>query len=124
MKLSTASIVLASVIGSACFTYLTREVFDKNAYEKGYSDCTSYFRQTLLDENYAEYDKKTAEWKLLDATTIQGNLILPSKRILYTTLDEQIQGFEDELRLLKKQKEAVSKRQPQSKTTKLDMKKL
>jgi hypothetical protein len=78
----------------------------------------------LLDENYAEYDKKTAEWHLLDACTIQGNLIPISKRILYTTIEDQIQSYEDELKVLKKQKEAILKKQPQSKITKLDMKKL
>jgi len=124
MNIATAGILLGAVISSATLTALTRSYHDELAYKKGYADSTTYHRQMLLDEGFAEYDKKTAEWKLLDATTIQGNLIPVPKRVLYVTLDEQIQGFEDELKLLKKQKETISKRQPHSKTTKLDMKKL
>jgi len=124
MKFQTAAIILGLTISSATFTALSRSYHDEIAYNKGYADSTSYFKQMLLDEGFAEYDKKTAEWHLLDPSTIQGNLIPVPKRILYTTIEDQIQSYEDELKVLKKQKEIASKRQPRSQTVKLDMKKL
>lgn len=120
MKLKTASILLGTTIMSAAFTAAFLDKAKDYGYSQGYSDSNAYFRQMLLDEGYAEYDKKTAEWHLLDPTTIQGNFIIPSRRVLYTTIDDQIQSFQEELIMLKKQKEALSKKQP---LTKLDMKK-
>jgi hypothetical protein len=123
MKIETAAIILVSIVSSAIITAVSRIHYDEIAYNKGYEESTSYFKQTLLDQNYAEYDKKTAEWKLLDAATIQGNLIPPHKRMNYITIEEEIQALEDELRLLKKQKEALHKQKSQSKP-KVDFKKL
>lgn len=123
MKIDTAAFIIGSVIVSACFTALTKPYHYKMGYDQGYEESTSYFKQTLLDQNYAEYDRKTAEWKLLDASSIQGNLIPPHKRMNYITIEEEIQALEDELRLLKKQKEALHKQKSQSKP-KVDFKKL
>ena len=124
MKLTTAIIVLATTVCTAAISTLTKDLFYKNGYQEGYEQSTSYFKQLLLDENFAEYDKKTAEWRLLDASTIQGNLIPITKKSLYVSIDDQIQSYEDELKMLKKQKEASSKKKPLSKTAKLDVKKL
>ena len=120
MKLKIASILLGTVIMSAALTAAFLDIATDRGYSQGYSDCNTHFKQLLLDEGYAEYDKKTAEWHLLDPTTIQGNFIIPSRRVMYTTLDDQIQSFQEELIVLKKQKEALSKKQP---LAKLDMKK-
>jgi len=124
MKFQTAAIILGLTISSATFTVLSRSYHDELAYNKGYADSTSYYKQMLLDEGFAEYDRKTAEWHLLDPSTIQGNLIPIQKRFLYTSVEEQIQSYEDELKVLKKQKEAISKKKPHAQVTKLDMKKL
>ena len=124
MKLSTSLIVLGSVVLNAAISIPLKDLWSKSAYDKGYNECTTAYKQMLLDEGFAEYDKKTAEWHLLDPSIIQGNLIPVAKRILYTSVEEQIQSYEDELKVLKKQKEAISKRQPQAKAVKLDMKKL
>lgn len=123
MKLSTSLIILGSVALNAFVSVPLKEMWTKSGYEQGYNECTTNYKQMLLDEGFAEYDKKTAEWHLLDASTIQGNLIPAPKRILYTTVEDQIQSYEDELRVLKKQKEIASKRQPRLQTAKLDMKK-
>jgi hypothetical protein len=124
MKLSTSLIILGSVALNAFVSVPLKEIWSKSAYEQGYNECTSSYKQMLLDEGFAEYDKKTAQWHLLDASTIQGNLIPVAKKILYISIEDQIQSYEDELKILKKQKEVISKRQPHVQTAKLDMKKL
>jgi hypothetical protein len=124
MKISTSLIVLGSVVLNATLSVPLKEMWSKSGYDQGYTECTANYKQMLLDEGFAEYDKKTAQWHLLDASTIQGNLIPINKKVLYTSIEDQIQSYEDELKVLKKQKEAISRRQPHVQTAKLDMKKL
>jgi len=124
MKLSTSLIILTSIALNAAVSVPLKDLWTKSAYEKGYNECTISYKQMLLDEGFAEYDRKTAEWHLLDASTIQGNLIPIQRRVLYTSVEDQILSYEDELKVLKKQKEAISKKKPHVSTTKLDMKKL
>lgn len=124
MKLSTSLIILTSVVLNAAISVPLKDLWTKSGYDKGYNECTVSYKQMLLDEGFAEYDRKTAEWHLLDASTIQGNLIPIQRRVLYTSVEDQILSYEDELKVLKKQKEAISKKKPHVSATKLDMKKL
>jgi hypothetical protein len=120
--MKTSVIILASVIGNAILFGTLKKSWESSSYEEGFNKSSSEFKQLLLEEGYAEYDKKTAEWKLLDPSTIQGNLIPAPKRINYVTLDDQIVSLKQELMILEKQKILIMKRQPH--TVKLDFKKI
>ena len=93
-------------------------------YQTGHQDASKFFRDGLLEVGYAEYDRKTGDWKLCDANTIQGDLIEPRRRVTYTTIDEQIHSLEDELVLLRKQQAANNKRKSDIKKSAVDFKKL
>ena len=122
MKLSTSLIILSSVVLNAAVSVPMKEIWSKSAYDKGYNECTASYKQMLLDEGFAEYDKKTAEWHLLDHSEIQGNLIPIAKKVLYTTIEDQISSCEDELLLLKRQRDArLKKGKSQVKLVKLDL---
>lgn len=75
----------------------------EKSYMEGYNLCNAFFRQWLLECNYAEYDRKTGDWKLCDVDTIQGNLITPEKRFNYVDIEDHIAVVENELRVLKQQ---------------------
>jgi len=62
------------------------------------------FKNFLIKEGFAEYDRKTSEWHLLNASEIQGNLIKPEERKDYVSINEHIDNLENELALLHKQK--------------------
>ena len=89
--ISCASLILGTYIGSL----IGIDVENKK------------FKQYLLDEGYAEYNKKTAEWQLLEASEIQGNLIPQKEKQNFVNIDDQIRFLEDELILLRKQKASV-----------------
>jgi hypothetical protein len=90
-------------------------------YQQAYADATQCFKQWLLDVDFAEYDRKTGEWKLAEADTIQGNLIKPWDRKSYVNIEDHIDALEHELVVLKKQQEALNKRKPTAATIKPDL---
>lgn len=65
------------------------------------------FKQQLLDENLAEYDKKTGDWHLLNPNEIQGNLIQPKDRHKFVSIEDHMCFLEHELIMLRKQKAAM-----------------
>lgn len=67
------------------------------------------FKQVLLDENLAEYNKKTGEWHLLNPNEIQGNLIQPKDRHKFVSIEDHMMFLEHELVLLRKQKASQEK---------------
>jgi hypothetical protein len=67
------------------------------------------FKQVLLDENLAEYNKKTGEWHLLHPNEIQGNLIQPKDRHKFVSIEDHMSFLETELVLLRKQKASLEK---------------
>ena len=90
-------------------------------YQQAYADATQCFKQWLLDVDFAEYDRKTGEWKLAEADTIQGNLIKPWDRKSYVNIEDHIDALQHELLVLKKQQEALNKRKPTAATGKPDL---
>lgn len=101
----------------------TKRYSDKS-YSQGYGDATHCFKEWLLDVGYAEFDKRTGDWKLSDATAIQGDLIEPSRRSSFTTIEDHIHVLEDELALLRKQQVVNIKRKNDIKKPSVDFKKL
>jgi hypothetical protein len=87
--------VATHVVGIFIGMPLGKEIENKN------------FKQTLLDENLAEYDRKTGEWHLLHPNEIQGNLIQPKDRHKFTSIEDHMNFLETELILLRKQKAAL-----------------
>jgi len=85
------------------------ETLYKKAYEDAYSTCSSDYKQLLLDEGFAEYDRKTGMWRLLNATEIQGSLIEPSKRSAFVNIDAYEKHLQDELVAVHKQKSFTDK---------------
>lgn len=65
------------------------------------------FKQQLLDENLAEYDKKTGDWHLLNPNEIQGNLIQPKDRHKFVSIEDHMSFLEHELITLRKQKASM-----------------
>lgn len=94
------------------------------SYTSGYNEATHCYKEWLLEVGYAEYDKRTGDWKLSDADTIQGDLITPSRRSSFVNIEDQIHALEDELVLLKKQQAINSKRKTDVKKSAVDFKKL
>jgi hypothetical protein len=90
-------------------------------YQTAYADAVNCFRQWLLDVEYAEYDRKTGEWKLSDADTIQGSMIKPWDRKSYVNIHDHIDALEHELRVLKLQQETINKRKPTASSSKPDL---
>jgi hypothetical protein len=80
------------------------------SYRKGYDDALKCYQQWLIDVDYAEFNKKTGEWQLVDPNTIQGNLIEPRRRPLFVHVDDHIQALENELQLAKKQSNSLKDR--------------
>lgn len=93
-------------------------------YVAGYNDAVKCYQEWLLEVGYAEYDKRSGEWKLSDANTIQGDLIEPARRIAYTSIEDQIRCMEDELMLLRRQQVLNNKRRTDIKKMPVDFKKL
>lgn len=108
----TVGVVVVFALGS--------NVQHQREYHIGYQDAIRCYQQWLLDVDYAEYNKKTGEWQLVDPNTIQGNLIEPHRRPQFVHIDDHIQALEHELAIARKQQSA-SKRQ--TKPT-LDVKKM
>ena len=77
------------------------------------------FKQVLLDENLAEYNKKTGDWHLLRPDEIQGNLIQPKDRHKFVSIEDHMMFLEHELILLRKQKASLENK---GTLTKLDPK--
>lgn len=94
------------------------------AYQTGHQDASKFFREWLLEAGYAEYDRKTGEWRLCDPNTIHGDFVEPFKRGMYVSIDDQIKALEDELILLRKQQSINSKRRQDIKRSTVDFKKL
>jgi hypothetical protein len=122
-KIIKQAIVWTSVVIAAMISveYHTRTQY--KTYHAAYADASNCFKQWLLDVDYAEYDKKTGEWKLSEADSIQGSLIKPADRKLYTNIEEHIIALEYELSVLKRQQEALNKRKPTVSNTKPDLSK-
>lgn len=95
-----------------------------NGYNTGYTDASQVFKDWLLEVGYAEFDRKTGDWKLADANTIQGDHIEPTRKVAMVNIDDQIRMLEDELVLLRKQQVANSKRKSDIKKSTVDFKKL
>lgn len=92
----------------------------KQGYDQGYQDAIKCYQQWLLDVDYAEYNRKTGEWQLVDASTIQGNLIEPQRRPLFVNVEDHIQALEHELQVARKQNAANKSRTK----TQLDVKRI
>lgn len=90
-------------------------------YHEAYAAATSCFKQWLLDVEYAEYDRKTGEWKLSDADTIQGTMVKPWDRKSYVNIDDHVGALEHELMVLKRQQDALNKRKPTASNSKPDL---
>ena len=93
------SLVVASILMNNIESKLTKDNFARQsqsqyekgyheAYTQGYADSSRMFKQWLLDVDFAEYDRKTGEWKLCDPTTIQGSLIEPRKKSAYVNVND------------------------------------
>lgn len=65
------------------------------------------FKQVLLDENLAEYNKKTGDWHLLSPDEIQGSLIQPKDRHKFVSIEDHMMFLEHELIMLRKQKASL-----------------
>ena len=109
---------VAVVIAAAAEHHIKRV---DHTYQTAYTDATQCFKQWLLDVDYAEYDRKTGEWKLAEADTIQGNLIKPWDRKSFVNIEDHIDSLEHELAVLRKQQENLNKRKPTAATTKPDL---
>lgn len=72
-------------------------------YKAGYNDCTHFFQKWLIEEDFANYDKKSGEWRLCTADEIQGSLIKPIDRSNYIDIIDYVHALEDELNLVHKQ---------------------
>lgn len=92
-----------------------------HVYQAAYAESTQCFRQWLIDVDFAEYDRKTGDWKLSDADTIQGSLIKPWERKLYANIEDHIDTLEHELMVLRKQQETLNKRKPTASNSKPDL---
>ena len=110
------SVVLCVVIAAEHHTRT-----QTRTYQAAYADATTCFRQWLLDVEYAEYDRKTGEWKLSDADTIQGTMIKPWDRKSYVNIDDHVGALEHELIVLKRQQETLNKRKPTASNSKPDL---
>lgn len=93
-------------------------------YQQGFHEAVQCYHNWLLEVGYAEYDRRTGEWKLADASTIQGDFVEPARRAMFVNIDDQIHTLEDELALLKKQQNINNKRKTDIKKSALDFKKL
>lgn len=100
------SIAAALLISSFAINALA----NNRLYHRGYQDACTFFRQWLLDVEYAEYDRRTGEWKLADVDDLQGRLIEPKRRVNFIDITDHIKALEDELSLLKKQQGLLNKR--------------
>lgn len=65
------------------------------------------FKQVLIDENLAEYHKKTGDWHLLSPDEIQGSLIQPKDRHKFVSIEDHMMFLEHELIMLRKQKASL-----------------
>jgi hypothetical protein len=120
-KIIKQAIVWASVVVVvfSAAEYHTR--VKTSTYHAAYADAANCFRQWLLDVEYAEYDRKTGEWKLSDADTIQSTMIKPWDRKSYVNIDDHVGALEHELIVLKRQQETLNKRKPTASNTKPDL---
>jgi hypothetical protein len=107
------------VVAFSAAEYHTRA--QTSTYHAAYVDAANCFKQWLLDVEYAEYDRKTGEWKLSDADTIQGTMIKPWDRKSYVNIDDHVGALEHELIVLKRQQEILNKRKPTASNTKPDL---
>jgi hypothetical protein len=97
---------------------------NSRGYQQGYGDASQCFHSWLLEVGYAEFDRKTGEWKLADANTIQGDFVEPAHRAIMVNIEDQIHALEDELILLRKQQNINNKRKTDIKKSPADFKKL
>lgn len=117
-----SSLIIAG-LGMTAFSYqeekkqkvaLIQSSYEKGyheAYTQGYGDASAMFKQWLLDIDYAEYDRKTGEWKICDPTTIQGELIEPRKKAAMVNMNDYALALQDELSMVQKQRDNLKKKQ-------------
>lgn len=98
--------------------FMLLQVTCRDYYMQGYQHGCGMFKQWLLDVEYAEYDRRTGEWRLSEVEDIKGRYIEPSRRSAHVNIDDHARALEEELSLVRRQQAVVMKRKG---STKLDV---